>query len=483
MNAFRAGTARSTIAAGLGLIALAAVERPVQARQPEPLLQPTPLVLKDGRIASVSIHVVPFALGKADLGGEAAARVAELTRAVTTDCFLTAQVIGHIDSNEVAQDDTLNAHRLARSRADAVQASLIGGGLPAKAIASVWDWQFMVRAPRATLWIFQLTAGEDCEGRPLDGALVAQAPSNPRSAAQPEPAATPAPAGRTAATAAQAPAAQVDAPARPVAPVAIAPNPAQSQPQSGAPSPTKARSTLPEPTALGKPAERREGETTVAARPALAPRALTSDGEVEAPASQRGAENAITATPAPAANAPASEERVEQIPEQRAAGTTVAATPAPAAKDPSGAKQVEQPAKQRDAETTVAAKPAPAAKASGSDGKVERGSDASLVITFANNSSYFPAGAARRLRELIAGMDPAHKYEVAVRVAVSSSSKVVGARSPQEAATYNKWLAERRLERVQNWLLEHAGAGALSFKPEFVTEESRQVSVRLAPVG
>ena len=125
--------------AGLGLIALVAAERPLQARQAEPLLQPTPLVLKDGRIASVSIHVVPFAPGRADLGGEAAARVAELTRAVGTDCFLTAQVIGHIDSSEVGQDDTLNAHRLARARADAVQASLIGGGLPAKAIASVWE--------------------------------------------------------------------------------------------------------------------------------------------------------------------------------------------------------------------------------------------------------------------------------------------------------------------------------------------------------
>jgi hypothetical protein len=80
-------------------------------------------------------------------------------------------------------------------------------------------------------------------------------------------------------------------------------------------------------------------------------------------------------------------------------------------------------------------------------------------------------------------MDPAHKYEVAVRVAVSGSSKVVGARSPQEAASYNRWLAERRLERVQNWLLENAAGDALSIKPEYVTDESRQVVVRLAPVG
>ena len=170
---------RVIVAVGLGLTASIAVERSSHASQAEPLLQSTPLVLKDGRIANVSIHVVPFAPGRSELAAEAEARVAELTRALGTDCFLTAQVIGHIDSSEVAQDNTLNAHRLARSRADAVQASLIGGGLPASAIASVWDWQFMVRAPRATLWVFQLTAGEDCEGRPLHGDMVAQAARYP----------------------------------------------------------------------------------------------------------------------------------------------------------------------------------------------------------------------------------------------------------------------------------------------------------------
>ena len=103
-----------------------------------------------------------------------------LTAEVATDCFLTAQVIGHVGSSEVAGNDTLNAHRLARARADAVQATLIAGGLPAKAIASVWDWQFMVREARATLWVFRLTPGEDCEGEPLDSRaapLVAQAES------------------------------------------------------------------------------------------------------------------------------------------------------------------------------------------------------------------------------------------------------------------------------------------------------------------
>jgi hypothetical protein len=346
MNAFCALATRSTVV-GLGLIALIAAERPLQARQAEPLLQPTPLVLKDGRIASVSIHTVPFAPGRADLSGEAAARVAELTRAVGTDCFLTAQVIGHINSGEVSQDDTLNAHRLARARADAVQASLIGGGLPAKGIASVWDWQFMVRAPRATLWIFQLTAGEDCEGRPLDGALVAHAtPSSAPSARQPERAATPS-SERTAKTAAGAAVAQAGATGRPAEPAPAARTKAEPAARAEAPDPTPARPTAEtERLVAATPAERQETGTAVAARPALAPKALTGDSKVEQPASQR-ATAATTATkptsadaPAPAANAPA----------------LAPHAPASAANAPASAGNVAQPAKQR--ETAVAAKPA-----------------------------------------------------------------------------------------------------------------------------
>jgi outer membrane protein OmpA-like peptidoglycan-associated protein len=450
MNAFRALAARSTVV-GLGLIALIAAERPLQARPAEPLLQATPLVLKDGRIASVSIHTVPFAPGRADLSGEAAARVAELTRAVGTDCFLTAQVIGHIDAGEVSQDDTLSAHRLARSRADAVQASLIGGGLPAKAIASVWDWQFMVRAPRATLWIFELTAGEDCEGRPLHGGLVAQAtPSSAPSAGQPERAAA-ASSERTATTTARA-AAQTDATARPAAPAPSARTKPEPEVRAEAPAATPAPpATQMQTLATATPAERREAGTAVTARPALAPKVQTSEGTVEQPASQRATAAGPAAKPATAASAPAP------------AGT------------------VAQPAKPRETGTVVAAKPPAAASAPASDGKVESG-DGRLVITFATNSSYFPAGATRQLRQLIAGLESGSKYEVSVQVAVSGSTKVVGARSPQEAAAYNKWLAERRLERVEDWLREHAAA-ALTFKPEYVTDESRRVVVQLAPTG
>jgi hypothetical protein len=72
---------------------------------------------------------------------------------------------------------------------------------------------------------------------------------------------------------------------------------------------------------------------------------------------------------------------------------------------------------------------------------------------------------------------------VSLQVAVSGS-EVVGAKSAQEAARYNKWLAERRLERVQQWLLENAAPEALSIEPEYrANDESRQVIVRLLPAS
>jgi hypothetical protein len=283
-----------------------------------------------------------------------------------------------------------------------------------------------------------------------------------------------APAKPAASTVAQAPVPQVEEPARPVAPTTTGPKAEQSRSRAEAP---RALQALPTPqstdTAPAPHAEQRETGNSVAARPALAPKAQTGDGEVAPPAKQ--GDTGTTVAAKPASKAPATDKQIERAPGQRGTGT--------ADKAPASDKQIEQGAGQREPGTAVAAIPAVAAKASTSEGKVERGSEDSLIITFATNSSYFPSGAARRLRELIAGMTPDHKYQVALRVAVSGTAKVVGARSAQEAASYNKWLAERRLERVQNWLLENAAAEALSFKPEFVTDESRQVVVRLAPIG
>jgi hypothetical protein len=400
MKPFRVREARRVVAAaGFAMVGTLAAAPPSQAAEAEPLLQPTPLVLKDGRIANVSIHVVPFAPGRSELATGPAGDLAGLTRAVGTDCFLTAQVIGHIDSSEVVEDDTLNAHRLARARADAVQATLIGGGLPAKAIASVWDWQFMVAEPRVTLWVFELTAGEDCEGRPLHAETVASAlPPTEQLTSEPE-----------------------RAIARALAPA------------------------------------ERTAETT--ANPPVAPQVEAVPPVIEPPAARPQAEPARAPEAAPSIT-----------------------QPAPAAEPQTLARA--QPAEQGNQGTAIAATPQRAPTPPASDGKVESAPEGGLIITFATNSSYFPSGTTARLRELIAGIDADSGYEVTLQVAVSGTSKVVGAKSAAEAARYNKWLAERRLERVQTWLTKNAAGEALSIKPEYVgDDDSRRVTVRVAPVG
>jgi hypothetical protein len=449
------------------------------------LLQPTPLVLKDGRIANVSIHVLPFANGEGQLVGDAAAGLAELTGTFATDCFLTAQVIGHVSSREVADNDTLAAHRLARARADAVQASLIGGGLPAKAIASVWDWQFLVREPRATLWVFRLVQGEDCEGAPLDGAsapLVAQNDATQTPPAQTPPAQA-APAQRAAEVAPSATASSAEAtpPAETAAP-AGAEHAASGAELAGVVGSAVAAEAMPAETAAAAPP--RSAATTAKPEGAAA-RQSTAAAQAESP--QRAAATA-EASPAPAeaaavptltrplpALSPAQPEGATAGDVRPAGETAVAAVePAPAA----AAGSQRAPAGKAEPQQQSAAAEDPERQ-----GKVEWGQD-NVVITFATNSSYFPPGTARRLASLLGDLAEGERYRVQLAVGVSGSDQVVGATTPEEAKRYNRWLAERRLSRVREWLDENAGERQLEIEPTFqANDSSRRVVVRVAPVS
>ncbi|HMR30788.1 MAG TPA: hypothetical protein PKA09_07520, partial [Geminicoccus sp.] len=149
-------------------IAAALLSTPLAAAADEGLLlAPTPLVLKDGRIAQVTIHTIRFPLGKDEPEATERQALAGLVEELATDCFLTAQAVGHVEPGPGSDGETLAAHRLARARADRVQAALTGRGLPAGSIASVWDWQFAVREPRVTLWVFRLAEGDDCDSQPI----------------------------------------------------------------------------------------------------------------------------------------------------------------------------------------------------------------------------------------------------------------------------------------------------------------------------
>jgi hypothetical protein len=206
------------------------------------------------------------------------------------------------------------------------------------------------------------------------------------------------------------------------------------------------------------------------------------------------------AMPEPQAQAMVPAEAAERAPAQAPAPTSrpdrdVAGTPGSNGAQAPGVTQPMPPpgpeATAAPAERQVAAVAPDSAPASsrppqpaGTDGKVETGAEGALVITFATNSSYMPKGTSRKLQQLLARLEPGKRYEATLQVAVSGSRKVVGTKSAEEAARYNRWLAERRLERVQQWLLENAGPDRLTIAPSYRTDdESRELTLRLAPVG
>jgi outer membrane protein OmpA-like peptidoglycan-associated protein len=156
---------------------------PLLASESMLLLGPTPLALKDGRIARISVHTVPFQPGAEAPGESARATLARMLAEIATDCFLTAQVIGHVEPGAERDGEALAAHRLARARAESVRALLTGAGLPPGSIAAVWDWQFAVQEPRVTLWVFRLNEGDDCDGTPLVASVATAAAAPDRAMA------------------------------------------------------------------------------------------------------------------------------------------------------------------------------------------------------------------------------------------------------------------------------------------------------------
>jgi hypothetical protein len=394
---------------------------PLGASEPRRLLEPTPLVLKDGRIASVTVLSVPFPPGGEV--PEAAAR-ATLDRAVAelaTDCFLTAQIIGHAEPGADGDSATLAAHRLARARANNIHAVLMAHGLPPGSLAAVWDWQLAVQEPRVTLWVFRLTVGDDCEGEPLEAALAP--PSMPATAMAPPPVATP-PAGP-----------DETEPAPPVGEGAETPAELAGQP----PEPT---ATLDAPSAQAEtvdatgvePVDPTQAEPVVAAEAAaVAP----AEAAPEVPPATEAPVDAGGETPAPA---PAdAEPPPEQVPPELSS-----TTPEP---------------------PRMAVENEPATTVEASDGA------SALTIEFADNSSYFPKPTGERLAELAKGLSATGAYEVALEATVAAGSD------------YARWLAERRMQRVSEALSRRARGRTLTFKHAFREDDPRrQVVVRIRPL-
>ncbi|MGD9512097.1 MAG: hypothetical protein AB7X49_26530, partial [Geminicoccaceae bacterium] len=131
--------------------------------------RPLPMAVEGGTLAEVTAHAVPFPLGSSTLDGGIAAALHAILATAATDCFLFAQIVGHVQPGPAADGDTRTAHRLARARADSLAAALERAGIPAGSVATTWDFGFATPQPRATLWLFERMAGTDCHGTPLPG--------------------------------------------------------------------------------------------------------------------------------------------------------------------------------------------------------------------------------------------------------------------------------------------------------------------------
>jgi hypothetical protein len=360
-----------------------------------------------------------------------------------------------------------------------------------------------VREPRATLWVFRLVQGEDCEGLPLDGnasqlvaendagqaAPAAELPT--REAARAQPAEPPQPAS-------PAPRAQTDqvAAGPDLTGVMGSANAAEATPRAEN---AEVAAATPRPGDDAASAEGRvERQAAPAAQPAQgqAPQRAAPSREKSPPAASAPpadqAERAVAAGPAsdavptltrplPALSPSAPTESPGGAAQDRSTEKSVAAVePTPATL----ARSQRAPAGEAaQGATAAAAQQSAAAQDPERQGKVEWGRD-NVVITFATNSSYFPPGTSRRLASLLGNMAAGGSYRVQLEVGVSGSDTVVGATSPEEAKQYNRWLAERRMSRVREWLDENASDRKLEIEPAFQADDnSRRVVVRVAPVS
>ena len=101
-----------------------------------------------------------------------------------------------------------------------------------------------------------------------------------------------------------------------------------------------------------------------------------------------------------------------------------------------------------------------------------------LTITFDVNSSYFPADLGGNLKRLADRLQPGTAYAVELTGAVGGD-----AASQDEDARYNRWLAERRMNRVAGFLQKNAETKQLEVKQAFAANNpSRRVVVEVRPL-
>jgi hypothetical protein len=105
-----------------------------------------------------------------------------------------------------------------------------------------------------------------------------------------------------------------------------------------------------------------------------------------------------------------------------------------------------------------------------------------IELVFDNNSSFLPESAARQLKQWVRTLPRAGGYKVEIAAAVGGADVEAGG-DPAQAARYARWLADRRLGRVAEWLEKNVQARDLQMQRRFLENDgSRRVVIRVSPV-
>jgi hypothetical protein len=171
------------------------------------------------------------------------------------------------------------------------------------------------------------------------------------------------------------------------------------------------------------------------------------------------------------------------LPPAAVAETLEPGTPPPVAREqPAAQAPAAEPAPSpaAPAPTATAAEAVPAGKPQLAVEPAAGAGVESLTITFEINSSYLPASLDGRLRQLASRLEEGKAYQVELIGSVGADP--VANASEQEAARYNRWIAERRVSRVAEFLQKNAKPDALTIKQDFaLNDSSRRVVVRVRP--
>ena len=114
----------------------------------------------------------------------------------------------------------------------------------------------------------------------------------------------------------------------------------------------------------------------------------------------------------------------------------------------------------------------------GAGGSSPRRWRSSLTSTAATCRPAWTAGCASWRPKL----EPGRDYEVALVGSVGNGD--VEGKSAEEALRYNRWMAERRVSRVAEFLQKTAKAGELEIRQDFaLNDPSRRVLVEIRPLA